>query len=212
VNLLWIALAWLIYGLLHSLLASFAVKNWVASRWPGVMPAYRVGFNIFAVVALLPVLWLVYSTASDWLWRWTGIRAWLANGLALAAIAGVMFSAKAYDMDEFLGLRQIRQRDRGTEDREGFRISALHRFVRHPWYFLGLTLVWTRDMNGPLLVSAIAITLYFIIGSRLEENKLIAMHGDAYRRYRERVPGLVPLPWKRLTQGEAHDLVQGSRH
>jgi protein-S-isoprenylcysteine O-methyltransferase Ste14 len=121
-----------------------------------------------------------------------------------------MLPARAYDMDELLGLRQIRQHDRGTQDRDSFRISTLHRYVRHPWYCLCLVLIWTRDMNGPLLVSAVAITVYFIVGSRLEENKLIAMHGDAYRRYRARVPGLVPLPWKRLSEAEASELVESS--
>jgi methanethiol S-methyltransferase len=210
VNLVWIALAWLLYGTVHSLLASFAMKNRIADRWPEFMPAYRLAYNIFAAVTLLPVLWLVYGTPSEWLWRWTGVWAWLANGLALAAIAGVMLSGRAYDMGEFLGLRQMRQHDRGTRDRESFRISTLHRYVRHPWYCLGLVLIWTRDMNGPLLVSAVAITLYFIVGSRLEETKLIAMHGDAYRRYRERVPGLLPLPWKRLSEAEASELVDSS--
>lgn len=210
-SLFWIALAWALYGTIHSLLASMMVKGWVARHWPGAMPTYRLAFNVFAVVALLPVLRLVYGTESSWLWRWTGISAWLANGLALTAIAGVMLSARAYDMDEFLGLRQVRQHDRGTQDRESFRISALHRYVRHPWYCLGLVLIWTRDMNGPLLVSAVAITLYFVVGSRLEEDKLIAMHGDAYRRYRKRVPGLLPLPGKHLTAEQAAELVQNSR-
>lgn len=209
-NLLWIALAWLLYGLVHSLLASMAFKARVARRWPDAMPAYRLAFNVFAIVALLPIAWLVYGAESGWLWRWTGPWAWLANGLALAAIAGILIAARAYDMGEFLGLRQIRQHDRATEDREGFRISTLHRYVRHPWYSFWLVVLWTRDMNGPLLVSAVAITGYFVIGSRLEENKLIAMHGDAYRRYRERVPGLVPLPWKHLGEKEAEDLARGA--
>lgn len=53
-------------------------------------------------------------------------------------------------------------------------------------------------MNAASLVSALAVTLYFIVGSRLEENKLVAIHGDAYRDYMGQVPGLLPLPWKRL--------------
>ena len=67
-------------------------------------------------------------------------------------------------------------------------------------------------MNAPLLVSAVVVTLYFVVGSRLEENKLVAMHGDTYREYRRRVPGLVPLPWKWLSVAEAAALVQGARH
>ena len=116
-NLVWIALAWICYGVIHSLLASTTCKNWVAHRWPDAVPAYRLGFNIFAVIALLPVLWLVYGTTSDWLWRWTGPWAWLANGLALAALAGTAVAGRAYDTQEFFGLRQIRQGDHGIEDR-----------------------------------------------------------------------------------------------
>lgn len=211
-KLAWIAFAWVVYGAVHSLLASFAFKNRIARRWPDAMPAYRMAFNIFAGLSLLPVLWLVYGTESEWLWRWTGAWAWLANGLALAAIAAAMVAGPAYDMNEFLGLRQIRQADHGIEDREGFRISRLHRHVRHPWYSLCLVLLWTRDMNGAFLVSAIAVTLYFILGSRLEENKLIAIHGDAYREYRKRVPGLLPSPWRYLRQLDVDRLMQGSRH
>ena len=36
-----LALAWLGYFGLHSLLASLKVKSIVSSRWPGLMPAYR---------------------------------------------------------------------------------------------------------------------------------------------------------------------------
>jgi hypothetical protein len=74
-------------------------------------------------------------------------------------------------------------------ERDVFRLSTAHRHVRHPWYSFGLVIVWTRDMNAAMLVSALAITLYFVAGSRLEERKLIETHGDTYRRYRERVPG-----------------------
>jgi hypothetical protein len=51
------------------------------------------------------------------------------------------------------------------------------------------------------------ITLYFVLGSRLEESKLIVYYGDIYRRYRERVPALLPLPWRYLSQQEAAALL-----
>jgi protein-S-isoprenylcysteine O-methyltransferase Ste14 len=84
--------------------------------------------------------------------------------------------------------------------------------VRHPWYALGLLVLWTRDLNAAWLVAAIAITVYLLIGSRLEENKLIAFYGDAYRRYRRRVPGLVPLPGRSLSAREAGELQTLARH
>ena len=57
-----------------------------------------------------------------------------------------------------------------------------------------------------MLITAVLLTLYFVIGSRLEEQKLLRYHGEIYRRYRERVPGLIPLPWKYLRESDARAL------
>ncbi|MDP2792787.1 MAG: hypothetical protein Q8O25_01680 [Sulfurisoma sp.] len=207
-NALWLASAWLAFVLLHSLFASFAVKEWVARRWPAAASWYRLAFNGLSLAAVLPIVWLSYALEGPLLWEWAGGWRWLSHGLALAAIAGFAAVARWYDMDTFLGLRQIREHDRQPDGNEGFRLSPFHRHVRHPWYFFGLVLVWTGDKNLPLLVSTLAITAYFVVGSRLEEKKLLARHGDAYRRYMERVPGLLPLPWKTLTREEAKTLGQ----
>ncbi|MES9845696.1 MAG: hypothetical protein ABW162_14840 [Candidatus Sedimenticola sp. PURPLELP] len=203
---------WLLYFLIHSILASLRMKRWFAGRWPDLMPAYRLGFNVLALVLLIPPLYLIYSADGSYLWRWTGYGWWLANGLALLALFGFAWSSRYYDGDEFLGLRQWRDRERRVEDQERFQISPLHRYVRHPWYSLGLALIWTRDMNPEFLVTAILATLYFVFGSRLEERKLITYHGEVYRRYMARVPGLIPRPWRYLSSGEADELVGGSRN
>jgi len=207
-NLTWLALGWIAYAALHSLLAALAAKAWVTRSWPGFAPYYRLAFNTLAVVLLLPLAWATYAIPGEWLWRWTGPAAWMANGLALAALAGFWFSTGSYDMGEFLGTRPWREKRKDAVEHEGFRISALHRFVRHPWYALGLVLIWTRDMNAPMLVSSGAITLYLIIGSWLEERKLEAHFGTAYRDYRKHVPGLLPLPWKWLSASQAESLAQ----
>lgn len=207
-NLWWLALGWITYALLHSALASFALKDRAAKRWPGFMPWYRLAYNAFAALAALPLAWLIYALPGDWLWRWTGAWAWLADGLALAALAGFAVSTRWYDMDEFLGLRQLREHAASADRAGGFAISPFHRFVRHPWYCFGLVLVWTRDMNAAWLLSALAITAYFALGSRLEERKLLALHGEAYRRYMARVPALLPLPWKFLGREEAAELLR----
>jgi protein-S-isoprenylcysteine O-methyltransferase Ste14 len=204
-RLLEIAMAWFAYFALHSLLAASPVKAWVGRRWPHLMPGYRAAFNCIAVGTLVPVLWLVYGTGGDWLWQWKGGLAWLANGLALIALLCFFASTHAYDMGEFLGLRQLREH--GNDDIQTFTLSIFHRFVRHPWYCFSLILIWTRDMNRPLLVSAVAISLYFVVGSKLEERKLVARYGEKYRRYMAKVPGLIPLPWKYLTSREADTLV-----
>lgn len=206
-----LALGWVAYAALHSLLASLRCKAWVTRRWPACAPYYRLAFNLQSVVLVLPLVWATYAIPGDWLWRWTGAWAWFANGLALAALAGFWLSTGSYDMGEFLGLKPLREKRTDAAEHDGFRISFLHRHVRHPWYALGLVLVWTRDMNAPLLVSALAVTLYLFVGARLEERKLEAHFGAAYRDYRRKVPGLVPLPWKRLSAHEAAELMRRTR-
>jgi protein-S-isoprenylcysteine O-methyltransferase Ste14 len=54
------------------------------------------------------------------------------------------------------------------------------------------------------------MTLYFFIGSQFEERKLIRYHGEQYRRYRELVPGLIPLPWKYLRKEQMQKLLEES--
>lgn len=202
-----ICATWALYGVLHSFTASLWLKRRLAERWPGRMPLYRLLFNLLAVITLIPPLWMIYRWHGDWLWQWTGTGWWLANGLALAAIGGFAWSLRYYDGSEFIGLRQWRERERRVEDQERFYISPLHRFVRHPWYSLGLVILWTRDMDGVFLLSSLMITGYFILGSRLEERKLLVYHGARYRQYREQVPALVPLPWRYLTASQAKALM-----
>jgi len=202
-GLLLLAAAWALYFLIHSVLASLAVKRFVASRYPGFMPYYRLFFNTSALVLLIPPLYLTFSDGGAPVWAWSGGAAIAANGLALLAVAGFYYSLRYYDSAEFLGIRQIRDGEKRVEDQERFRISPLHRYVRHPWYSLGLVLIWTRDMPPAMLLTSILATLYFVFGSRLEERKLVSYYGDVYREYRKRVPPIIPLPWRYLDKGEA---------
>lgn len=203
---------WLAYFAMHSALASLGVKRRVASTHPALMPAYRLVFNGLSTVLLLPILWHMFQHPGPMLWHWQDGAAWLANGLALMACLGFVHSLKYYDTQEFIGLRQLRSNTQSAEDQEHFHLSPYHRFVRHPWYFFGLVLIWTRDMNTAMLFSSVMITLYFIIGSRLEEKKLLVYHGDAYRHYIKCVPGLLPLPWKFLSTKEAQELINKAAH
>jgi len=202
-DLFWIAAAWLAYGLLHSTLASLRVKAWVARTAPTLFQYYRLIYNAIAVVAALPILWLIKQADGPDLLHWSGPWHWLALSLSLAAGTGFIISLRAYDMREFVGLRQMHERSGDLREQAGFRISFFHRFVRHPWYFFALVILWTQDMHAAMLVSALALSAYFVIGTRFEEHKLIAAYGERYRRYMARVPALLPLPWKFLTKEEA---------
>ncbi|MCU7905171.1 MAG: hypothetical protein KZQ76_04805 [Candidatus Thiodiazotropha sp. (ex Epidulcina cf. delphinae)] len=202
------ALLWPGYFLLHSLFASLWLKQRIAVRHPALMPWYRILFNVQAVILILPPIAALWWLRSEPLWRWEGAFAWLAYGVMLSAGVGFFRSLSYYDSREFLGIRQLQRQLQDVRDQERLYISPMHRFVRHPWYSLGLLLIWTQDMDAARLVSAIMVTLYLILGSRLEERKLLLYHGAVYRKYRKLVPGLIPLPWRYLSRREAENLLR----
>jgi len=198
-------LAWTAYAAVHSVLASDAVKAALRARSAWLERRYRLAYNVFALVSLAPVLWVADLARGPWLWRWTGAAAVIADALALACIAGFAWTLRYYDGRRFLGLAGP-----GPEN-DALVISPAHRIVRHPWYTLALIIVWTRDMDAARALSACVITAYLLVGSRLEERKLERQHGEAYARYRQRVPGLVPVPWRVLSADEARALESAAR-
>ncbi len=202
---------WLGYFALHSLLAALGTKRWVAARWPRAMPAYRLVYNALALLLLVPPAGLMLAWDGPLLWAWTGPWAWLAHALALLALGLFAWSLAGYDGGEFSGLRPWRERRVAVEDAGALHITTLHRFVRHPWYFCALLLIWTRDMDAARLLSALLATGYFVVGSSLEERKLVALHGTAYRDYLQRVPGLLPWPGRMLSRDEAARLEARAR-
>lgn len=203
---------WLGYFALHSVLASLFVKRAVARRWPALFPAYRLVYNGVAVLLVLPPFFYVVRYPGATLWAWEGPAWWAVQALAVAATIGFLVTLRGYDGLEFVGLRQWRAGQTRVEDQERFKLSPLHRFVRHPWYFLGLVLVWTREMSAAWLLTSIVVTLYIFVGSRLEERKLSLYHGEVYSDYKRLVPGLVPRPWRWLGKEEARRLIEKARH
>lgn len=200
-TLLLLASAWCAYFVLHSLLASQAVKSHFAG-----LRCYRLGYNLIALVTLLPVAGLHTLYQGEMVIQWQGPWVWLARFMSLAALACFIWTLRYYDLGEFSGWRPCRD---GTEaaTHGHLVISPPHRYVRHPWYSCALVLIWCRDMDLAQLLSTTLISAYFVIGSRLEEQRLIGEYGEPYEEYIRRVPGLIPQPWRTLDREKAKQLM-----
>lgn len=197
--------AWGVFFVLHSLFAGHTFKRYILAKLPRLAPRYRLAYNLVALVTLIPVLWIHAELGAEPMWRWTGVADVVTDILALSALLGFVWSLKYYDMRAFTGIKACRSQDITiTQDR--LTISPLHRFVRHPWYLFAIVIIWSRDQNSLTLISSIMVTLYFVIGSKLEERKLLRDFGQAYGDYMKRVPGIIPLPWRQLSTAEADRL------
>ena len=194
--------SWIGYFLIHSLTASNGFKGKINSLFPFATKYYRLGYNTLAVFLLIPPIYILYKHEWEQLWQWGGYYSWIQLLLGLGSILGFLLTLRTYGGMEFMGISQVLSSSEEKHN-ETLHISDFHRYVRHPWYFLALVLLWSRDMNLGLLITAIFITLYFIVGSRLEEKKLILEFGDRYAKYCDKVPGLIPLPWKFLNKKQA---------
>jgi protein-S-isoprenylcysteine O-methyltransferase Ste14 len=181
---------------MHSLLISRGVVSFIKRILQQSFAYYRLFYNVISLITLLPVLMYQFSLEEIVLFDWPGL--WLLVKIALYITAFIFFYGgyRVYDMDYVLGLKQIREFSEGAEPEPvPFKTSGLLEYVRHPWYSGGILLVWGfGDITDVSLTIKVILTLYFIIGTILEERKLVIEIGEPYRQYCRRVPMLVP--WK----------------
>lgn len=192
-----LALLWILWCTLHSLLISRPVTGYLSGRHPGLFRYYRLFYNAFAVVTLTGVLAYGLTVDGPPVFRWEGLLR-LPQAVLIAA-AVVLFAAggRRYDLAQFLGLRQARAENACatlTDDCEIDTRGVLG-LVRHPWYTGGILIVWARNLDMAAVVTNLAICLYFVVGAMLEERKLRAEFGARYEAYQRRVSMFLPFKW-----------------
>jgi methanethiol S-methyltransferase len=166
----WLVLAVLIWGSVHSWLASIKAKE-LALRWFGAqaMRFYRLLYNGFSILTFIPVMGIAALTKSPKLYVVPIPWAALMVLVELLAAAGLVIALGQTDVWGFIGLRQLGE-GRGPTT---LKIGGMYRYVRHPLYLMGLVFIWFFPyMTGTLLVFNLSLTLYILIGIFFEERKL----------------------------------------
>lgn len=190
-----ILLAFGLYAVVHSLLASFAAKD-LAETFFGKAGRryYRLFFNIFGTLSLLPALALVVFLPDAPLY--TIPAPWLALTLGIQALAVILllYSVIQTGALDFLGFSQALALPR----QDSLHTSGLYRYMRHPLYTFSMLFLWlTPVMTVNLAALYLSISIYFTIGALFEERKLIRVFGSEYLEYKARTPMLIPRLWPR---------------
>jgi protein-S-isoprenylcysteine O-methyltransferase Ste14 len=194
---LMLAAAWCLWCALHSLMVAPAVTRSVQQRLPALHRRYRMVYNLVSLFTLVPVLAYGVALNGPVLFRWEGALRILQVSLLSAALACFVLGARRYDLRQFLGLRPAHNVDDCRALTADCRLDqgGVLGVVRHPWYAGGILLVWARDLSAAALVTSLCVSIYFVVGAMLEERKLVARFGQAYRDYQQRVSMLVPIKW-----------------
>jgi protein-S-isoprenylcysteine O-methyltransferase Ste14 len=198
VRYLLLALAWTAYCTLHSAMISETATGFLKRRLGDSFRFYRLFFNAVATLTLIPVLWYSHSLGQEVIFRWQG--AWLVLRYLLLAcgVLLVVAGGRHYSLGQFFGISQLRGASAGgLATGGGLDSSGVLGLVRHPWYTAVVLLLWAGDLDAATLVGNGVLTLYIVVGTLLEERKLVHEFGDTYRSYQARVSMFVPLKWTR---------------
>lgn len=186
-----------LFGLQHSVMARQGFKRlWIRLVHPALERSVYVLASSLALVLLFrgwrPLPAPVWEVAAPLPW-------WVLTGLFWLGWAVVLVSTFHLSHAGLFGLSQAWHHFRGAPAREQpLRTPGLYRVVRHPLMLGFLLAFWaTPRMDLGHLVFALGMTLYVLVGTRLEERDLRRNLGEGYEAYRSRVPMLVPRLWPR---------------
>ena len=182
-----------VFAIQHSLMARPFFKRW----WTRLIPesAERSTYVLFSSLALI-ALFAWWQPLGGMVWDIsdpTGravLYALFGFGWALVLVA--TFLINHFDL---FGLRQVWLQLRGRPYTAlRFGTPGPYKLVRHPLYVGWFFAFWaTPTMSVTHLVFALATTAYILIAIQLEERDLVDSLGEDYRRYREKVPMLIPF-------------------
>ncbi len=191
---IYIICASILWGMVHSILASHGFKRLVRKAFGAVAfyRLYRFSYNLFALASFIPIALMLitlpdqalYTIPAPWVYLST-----LLQGLAVfAMIAGIMQTG----VMEFTGLAQISPYYEDSKPGQ-LVVDGLYAIVRHPLYSAGLVFIWcSSEMTINRLALWIIFSMYILVGAYFEERRLLRDIGPAYAEYKKNTAMFIP--------------------
>lgn len=186
----WLILAIALWGIVHSLLASLGFKDYLRrTLGNGFMKFYRLLYNLFAVVSIMPVLYLMVVLPDKVFYQLPPPWSYLMLAGQGLSVVLLLVAVLQTDLLSFAGLRQLIE-----EEKTGRLVTqGLYRFVRHPLYTFSLLILWLSPrVTVNSFIVYLALSLYVLVGAFFEERKLLREFEKEYAKYRSITPMLVP--------------------
>ncbi len=188
-----IASMWIAYCLFHSFLISTSFTDLMTRLLKNYYAFYRIFFVLISLVLLIPLISYTDHFDNNIIITYSLplniVRYILISGSLLIFFWAFFFN---YDSLSFFGIRQILNFGKKINPSEELKRDGLLGVVRHPMYFALIVYLWCQVFTMSDIIVNIVLTIYIIMGTMLEEKKLISEFGDKYVKYQQEVPMLMP--------------------
>jgi protein-S-isoprenylcysteine O-methyltransferase Ste14 len=186
-----LAFMWILYCILHSVLASGTVKKFAEKKIRKSFKYYRLFYTLFAFAGFVFIIYYQIIISSVHLFAVTSLLLIIGFSTMIAGLLIMLVSIKKY----FMSLSGIKTLISEEPTPNALRIDGVHKYVRHPLYLGTFLFIWGLFILYPflsLLLANIIISVYTLIGIVFEEQKLQKEFGTAYTNYQTQVPRIIP--------------------
>ncbi|MEP0712212.1 isoprenylcysteine carboxylmethyltransferase family protein [Algoriphagus sp.] len=191
-NYILLAISWIVFYALHSILAASKLKKIMEGKLGMAYKWYRLAYSLISLVLFMGIMIQALLIPKTVLIPKSDLTDYLGYMLAGFGTIIAMKSGKSYSLSQFFGFTPVAKRAQELV------ISGLYARVRHPLY-AGLVLIFVGYfLFAGTLSAAIhlgCLVLYLPIGIYFEEKNLVIQFGEAYLRYRKEVPVIIPKFW-----------------
>jgi len=184
-----IILASTLFGLQHSGLSSLGIKGRIIDRWG------KNGYgNIFTATSVLTLL-IAFLSMNFWNWLYFITEPGLVQpilfiiGIALG-VSGVAVAMKASAVISVSTVADMR-----TDRKAELVTDGIYSRVRHPLYLATVLVFGAMAFLYPftvVIVFALAMIVYTMIGAYFEERKLLIHYGQEYVDYKKQAGFILP--------------------
>ena len=187
----YLVVLWILFCILHSLLAATWWKLRLSKLLGRSFRFYRFYYSIFATFYLVFLLYFLVTMQSPQIFK---LSLFVKLAASISGISGVLIMllcVKKY----FSVVTGIKAFSAEKDSTAVLQMDGLHSYTRHPLYFGTLLFIWNLFALFPSLSNLIScgmISIYTLAGIHIEERKLIAEFGEAYKNYCRNVPMLIP--------------------
>lgn len=184
-----VILASSLFGLQHSGLSSLVIKERIIDRWG------KNGYgNIFTATSVLTLL-LAFLSMNFWNWLYFITEPGLVQPILLIigillGVSGVVIAMKASAVISVSTVADMR-----TDRKAELITNGIYSRVRHPLYLATVLAFGAMAFLYPFLVVivfALSMIVYTMIGAYFEERKLLSHYGQEYMDYKKQAGFILP--------------------